>query len=204
MKDKKLVFLFLSGLWVVTTGSGLMALWNYESTPGRPANPLPHWPADSGIRPEPGRYVLVMFVHPHCPCSRASMGQLAKILTHTGDRVSTYIVFVKPAGATEGWEDADLWRSASAIPGAHLVLDDRGSEARRFEAATSGQTFLYNETGSLLFRGGITGARGHAGDNPGQASVIAMVNHKISETASTPVFGCPLFNDACKHCSVMK
>ena len=57
-----------------------------------------------------------------------------------------------------------------------MLRDDDGAEARRFGAETSGQTLLYDEHGALLFSGGITGARGHAGDNAGRASLVALLN----------------------------
>ena len=52
-----------------------------------------------------------------------------------------------------------------------MLRDDDGAEARRFGAETSGQTLLYDARGALAFSGGITGARGHAGDNAGRASL---------------------------------
>jgi hypothetical protein len=61
---------------------------------------------------------------------------------------------------------------------------------------TSGQTFLYDARGTLLFSGGITGARGHAGDNAGRASIVALLNRAGAATTSTNVFGCSLFASA--------
>jgi hypothetical protein len=61
--------------------------------------------------------------------------------------------------------------------------------------ATSGQAFLYDAWGHLLFSGGITAARGHIGDNMGRRSVASLVSGKPSALTSTPVFGCPLIED---------
>lgn len=198
------ILLILSVLWVITTGSGFGLLWTYGTTPGTPANPSPSWPADSEIRHEPGHSVLVMFVHPRCPCTRASVGELAWIISRVPDRVSAYVVFVKPSGAGPGWERDDLWESVTAIPGVRVLRDDEGREASRFKATTSGQTFLYDEEGHLMFCGGITGARGHAGDNLGRASIIAMLNHEAYTASRTPAFGCRLFDEACEYCKVTK
>ena len=81
---------------------------------------------------------------------------------------------------------------AAAIPGAQVLRDAGGVEAARFQAATSGQTLLYSAEGDLLFNGGITSARGHAGDNFGKSAIISLVNGGRAEHAETPVFGCTL------------
>ena len=74
------------------------------------------------------------------------------------------------------------------------MIDDEGAEANRFHAATSGQTLLYDAAGLLLFSGGITGSRGHSGDNAGQAAIVSLVNSRAADLTETSVFGCPLFD----------
>ena len=74
-----------------------------------------------------------------------------------------------------------------------VVRDDEGLEAERFGASTSGQTVVYDSEGELLFTGGITGARGHAGDNLGRESVLELLNRGKAERSWTSVFGCRLF-----------
>jgi hypothetical protein len=110
-------------------------------------------------------------------------------------RLVAYVLFLKPAGFSDDWEKTDLWQSAAGIPGVNPIVDGDGVEARRFRARTSGQTVLYDAEGRLLFSGGITMARGHAGDNAGRSAIISLVNEQVSEQAETPVFGCPLFDD---------
>jgi hypothetical protein len=86
--------------------------------------------------------------------------------------------------------------SAAAIPGVHVISDERGAQARMFGALVSGQTLLYSATGSLLFSGGITGARGHEGDNPGRTVLTSMLTGQRADTVHTPVFGCYLHGEA--------
>ncbi len=64
-----------------------------------------------------------------------------------------------------------------------MLRDDDGAEAKRFGAETSGQTLLYDERGTLAFSGGITGSRGHAGDNAGRASLLALINRRAGRSA---------------------
>ncbi len=74
--------------------------------------------------------------------------------------------------------------------------DDAGSEARRFGVETSGQTLLYDRRGTLIFSGGITGSRGHAGDNAGEAALVDLLTHGAADRHGSNVFGCPLFSKA--------
>jgi glyoxylase-like metal-dependent hydrolase (beta-lactamase superfamily II) len=108
-------------------------------------------------------------------------------------RVTAYVLFLKPADSSDDWERTDLWQSAASIPGVNVVVDDDGFEARRFHAATSGQTALYDDEGRLLFSGGITGSRGHSGDNAGRSAIVSILNAGEAEAAETFVFGCPLY-----------
>jgi hypothetical protein len=74
--------------------------------------------------------------------------------------------------------------------------DDDAAETRRFQSETSGQTILYAPDGRLLFQGGITQCRGHAGDNPGRSALVALLEHKTFSPVETPVFGCALLESA--------
>jgi len=186
--------------WLVVIGFGLSVLWGYENTPGIAADPPHQWPADSKIQPSLDHATLVILAHPHCPCTRATIGELGSIMAHTQGRLTAYVVFLKPAGFSEDWEKSDLWRSVADIPDVNILVDNDGIEADRFHAATSGQTLLYDAGGRLLFSGGITASRGHSGDNAGRVAIVSLVNEGVAERTQTQVFGCPLFdpNSECR------
>jgi hypothetical protein len=189
--------------WLVAVSAGLLILWGYENTPGMGAKAPGSWPADSHIQRATDHATLVMLAHPHCPCTRASIGELALLMAQSQGRVTAYVLFLKPEGFSDEWEKTDLWQSAASIPGVNVMIDDGGAEARRFHAATSGQTMLYDAGGRLLFSGGITGSRGHSGDNAGRSSIVSLVNTGAAERAETFVFGCQLFgaNSECQGAS---
>jgi hypothetical protein len=189
----RLILIASCALWLFVIVAGVGYLRNYESTPGVAASAPDRWPAVSRIKPAADRPTLVMLAHPQCPCTRASIGELARLMTQAQGRVTAYVLFVKPPEFSEGWEQTDLWASAAAIPGVTVVRDDDGVEAARFGAATSGQTVLYDAAGNLLFSGGITAARGHAGDNAGRSAIVSLLINDESEQKETPVYGCPLF-----------
>jgi len=180
-------------IWLFAIGAGLWILSGYAITPGPAVTPPLHWPPETRLHRAPDRATLVMLAHPRCPCTRASIGELAALMTRCPGRLMAYVLFLKPAGFPVDWEKTDIWYSAAAIPGVRVLSDDEGREAAHFRAATSGETLLYAPDGRLLFSGGITGARGHAGDNAGRRSLVSLLTTGKAERTVTPVFGCPLY-----------
>jgi hypothetical protein len=180
-------------LWLAVVGSGLGALSKYAETPGPAAAAPDRWPAGARVHLDSLRPTLVLFAHPRCACSRATIGELAVLMTHAQGRVATHVLFFTPARAAAEWTRTDLWRSAAVIPGVTVESDDDGVEAARFGSQVSGQALLYSTDGRLLFSGGITGARGHAGDNPGRSTLTSLlVEERSARARPTPVFGCSL------------
>jgi hypothetical protein len=179
-------------LWLGGVMSGMAILWKYQNTPGKAGTPPVMWPRTSHIVPSQDHATLVMAIHPHCPCSRASIGELAVLMTRLRGRLSAYILFYKPRDFNAAWGKTDLWQSAAAIPGVAVLSDVDGVEAHRFAAMTSGQTMVYDVSGRLLFSGGITTSRGHMGDNPGLQAIISNVINGIGGPIRFPVFGCSL------------
>lgn len=190
-----LVRVFLAVTWMTIVTGGMLAMIRYASAPGA-ASPSPsQWPARSHIFPDAKMPMLVMFAHPRCPCTKASVEELAQLAADCQGRFSAQVWFVKPAGTDNDWTNSSLWREAAAIPGVTAHCDNLGIEARIFGAETSGHTVLYDRDGRLLFQGGLTGARGHAGDNPGLDAVESFLKHEQFRQVRTAVYGCSLFSD---------
>ena len=63
-------------------------------------------------------------------------------------------------------------------------------------SATSGHALLYDARSRLEFSGGITVARGHAGDNVGRSAIEALIAGDVTVLRQAPVFGCALHNPA--------
>jgi hypothetical protein len=182
----------LAFVWLLLASGGLWVMAKHQFAPGAPASSGLDWPAGTQIQRATDRPTLVLFAHPRCPCTRASIAELGEITARCGDHLAVRVLFYKPLEFPSGWEKADLWRSASAIPGASVFSDVDGAAARAFGGLTSGQALLYGADGRLLFRGGITQGRGHAGDNPGRASILSLVSGGAGAFKATPVFGCPI------------
>jgi len=190
-RKKRAVTALFGTAWVVAVVTGGLILLNYERTPGRVGNVPKSWPEKSVAKLAPDRPTLVMLAHPRCPCSRASVDELAGIMAQVSGKISAYVLFYKPRDSDE-WENTGLQRSATAIPGVTVLPDIDGIEAARFGAETSGHTLLFDPKGHLLFSGGITNSRGHAGDSAGQRAVISLVKRTVPGRFATLVFGCSL------------
>ena len=180
--------------WALLVGLGFLGLERYKREPGAEENPAALWPSSSVLPRDPARANLVLTLHPRCPCSDASLAEFARIKAQCRGRGAGRVVFVKPGRTLVGWKRTRLWRAACALPDVGVSCDEGGTEAARFGAETSGQVPLYDASGRLRFRGGITPARGHQGDNAGVQAVVSHLLDAPAVDARTPVFGCPLFH----------
>jgi hypothetical protein len=113
-------------------------------------------------------------------------------MTHAQEKVSAQVLFYEPEGASTDWAQTDLWQSAEQIPGVSVYRDPDGRESERFGATTSGYVVLFDKGGKLLFHGGITGSRGHYGDNAGKSALDALIAEQSPTANKTLVFGCSL------------
>ena len=154
--------------------------------------PVTFFPGSSAVRLVSDKLTLVLFAHPHCPCTRASLHELEGLLKGTRNRVSVTVVFTIPDGVPADWEQGDLWNSATSIPGLRVIRDQGGREAQRFAVKGSGHVLLYTPSGRLLFSGGITESRGHEGDSVGRSAVVSFILNGHASVSQTPVFGCSL------------
>ncbi len=184
---------FFGTVWLMIVFIGIGILIQYENRPGNAGNPPKKWPIKSIMIPAMNTSTLVLFVHPHCPCTSATVGELELLLTQCRKKIKTYIVFFKPEEFTNEWIKTNIWKNASSISGVKLIVDENGNEANLFKVSTSGQTLLYSNQGKLLFNGGITGSRGHSGDNAGRNSILSLLKDGKTNKPKTFVFGCSLY-----------
>jgi hypothetical protein len=183
---KRAAWTILPVAWVALVGFGLYVSFAYETTPSRAAASPTVWPAGTVIARNEHGATLVLFAHPACPCTRASLSELAEIARAVPATARIEIVFVLAGSLAD--RSGEL---ASEIPGA-VVTIDTGTEAARFGVATSGTVVVYDRDGRLQFSGGITGSRGHVGDNIGRRDATAALAGRIPEHHIHAAFGCAL------------
>ncbi|HEY1170543.1 MAG TPA: hypothetical protein VGH19_04165 [Verrucomicrobiae bacterium] len=181
-------------LWLVMVGVGFALVLRYENTPGGEGEITSRWPAETALKLDSGHANLILFAHPQCPCTRATIEELNRLLARTKTKVHTQVWFFQPTNFPASWSRSDLWRSAERIPGLTVQADVDGREAKLFGAETSGSVLLYDAKGQLLFKGGITSGRGHMGDNAGESSIAALLDGKSPALNETPVYGCSMLS----------
>jgi hypothetical protein len=182
----------LAAVWVAAVAYGQRALFNYDFAAAPQGKAPAGWPARSAVPRAEGLPTIVLIAHPHCPCTRATIEELAILMARLHNRATAAVVFVHPRNVPDAWEQTDLWRSAARIPGVAVLDDADGGEAARFGALASGQTLLYSAGGKLEFSGGIVPFRGHAGDNRGRSAILDLVSTGSSTVTETSVYGCSL------------
>jgi hypothetical protein len=182
-------------LWLLGAASGFGILAKYQGTQGSVGKTPQGWPQEAQVVLDQKRNTLVMFAHPQCPCTRASIEELNRLMAKSQGKLTAQVYFFRPHDQQGDWVKTDLWRSAAAIPGVSVNEDIDGKQAHLFGAETSGHVLLYDTHGQLLFNGGITESRGHAGDNAGENTIVSLVSGQTASLKQTPVFGCSLLSE---------
>jgi hypothetical protein len=185
-------------LWLATiaASSWVLARYQFATLDSPVAKFVEHWPAGSQLPRQPNHSTLLLFLHPKCPCSRASLGELDRLFASVEGRADDTLDFVVdatiPAECGDDWLNSDILQHAKQIANAQIHFDRGGVEATAFGATTSGFVMLFDENGSRQFAGGVTESRGHEGESAGGYSLRRILCHEIESAENTPTFGCRL------------
>jgi hypothetical protein len=180
-----------TGAWLLATAAGMVWFVAYSQTPGDTGTAPPNWPGGDAVSRTGGKPTLVLALHPACTCSQATLDQLEQLTAAHPSAFDVVVLFASydnlPAGA-------DMIGPALARQRNIRRVDDRGAAiASRFGALTSGHAVLYDEAGRLRFSGGLTRARGEAGDSLPLAYLRAWAaGTRPAGAATFKVFGCAL------------
>jgi hypothetical protein len=177
-------------VWLCAVGGGMAKLVRFSGTPGLSGDAPASWPRSWAMRPASAGITLVVTLHPNCSCSRATLGELAELMTRRENGVHANVVMVGETSDTAA--HGELWSTAAAIPDVSVIADPDGKLASDLGAQTSGETYAFDSTGKLLFSGGITPARGHMGDSAGRRALEAILTRQTPTQTTSVVFGCPL------------
>lgn len=188
---KRLLTGLALGGWVMLVVLGFGLLIFHDVRPAAIVAPPPSWPGETSV-PRGPQFTLVMLAHPYCACMRATLDELNVLMNRTGGRVQATVLFLRPAARPPAWSRTPLWTQATTIPNVTVREDLDGREHRLFHARTSGELVLYDAAGKLVFNGGITVSRGHAGDNLGLRRVLSLVEKGTADQGEHAVFGCSL------------
>lgn len=183
-------------VWLLAVSSGAMALWNYAFSESRIDTAVGNWPDDSSLICDSSVATLVVFIHPQCPCTKATIRQLLSVQRHSTAPFRLQLVMLQPESGPV-WRETPVQRHALAIRDAEFIDDRGGREAVKFGVSCSGMCLLFSPDRSLLFRGGITESRGHEGDCMGANLLLAHLNNlqnsaDAAPASHNPVYGCSL------------
>lgn len=182
----------IPALSIAATLFGIRALLVFDNTAGAAGTVPTAWPRASAIDRARNHSELLVFVHPYCSCTFATIDELEQLETRKSGAAApeVNILFYRPRNSK--WAPNALWKKAQGLRGARVGWDDDAREASRFGALTSGYTLLYSASGELLFKGGVTGTRGHTGDNFGLDRLAAALASGERSPEKSLVFGCAL------------
>jgi hypothetical protein len=184
--------------WLAVIAVGWCTMTHHSLTGEGPANvaQVAVWPKASHLPRLAGRPTIVLFLHPKCPCSSASVHELERLLL-SAQRAGApaplvNVAAVTPAETESDWTESPLVARARQMPGAEVVIDSGGREAELFAVTASGTVLLYDATGRLRYRGGVTAGRGHEGPSTGADSLAELLSGAPGPARSFPTFGCRL------------
>lgn len=189
----------ITAIWLALSILGIIILAGYQSDAGAQGVAPVKWPAKSSVSRENGQKkdnTLLVFLHPQCPCSKATVHQLDLLLTKQNKKnTSAYAIFVIPKGLGSDFAQGDLYDQCRQIDGLKIVQDRDAIEANLFAARTSGQMYIYDKDGQLSFSGGITPGRGHEGDSLGLDRAKEILSTKAGQKTVCRTYGCALENE---------
>ncbi|HEX7604290.1 MAG TPA: hypothetical protein VF316_21880 [Polyangiaceae bacterium] len=185
--------------WVAALAVSMVMVYFHGNVAARTVPSVPTWPSTATLTRARGLPTLVMAAHPLCPCTRASLDELNVIMNRFQGKVTAYVLFIHPAGTDATWDAASTRARAGEIPGLVALTDLDGVESARFHLSVSGQIALYDANGKLVYSGGITGSRGHAGDNAGRELVSTWLEQGSAAGDHQPVYGCGLVDPVSQH-----
>jgi hypothetical protein len=185
-------------MWAAAVGAGWCALlrYDYATSDLAPGSQLTSWPEDSQLPRRAGNPSIIVFLHPKCPCSPATLTELERVFTLAtveGRQTQVLIVPVTPPNADASWTDTDVVRRAAELADAEVWFDRGGLEAARFGAHDSGTILYFDAAGRRRFSGGITIARGQEGISASGAALAKIMSQQLDAAPASPAFGCRLF-----------
>ncbi len=180
-------------VWCCAIAFGFGLLLHYKGQAGDRGTPPGSWPSGHSLTRSLHRQTLLVFSHPHCPCTRATFRELDRAVSQGVERADVHIIFIGINGLAGSAANTRLATAASQLGFAKIHYDN-GELGKLFHVYTSGHVLLYDMEGDLQFSGGITASRGHEGASLGGGAVTSLLLGIQSKTTTAPAYGCPLFS----------
>lgn len=179
--------------WGCGLGLGMLAMVRFELQAGKAGTPPSYLPSVVAPPAERAAGTVIVFIHPECACSQATLTNLRDIASELPS--ARFVVEFESEGkSAHAILSSSNYRLAADIRSAEIEID-YGTKAKVFHAQTSGETFVYSPAGELLYSGGITASRGEPGSNVGLDAIVDCLRHRSPKVRHMPTFGCALTSE---------
>ena len=193
-KTTRIVVMF----WLFAVLESSIFLTSYQLRSDQPGV-VASWPSASKIKRTHDSEHLLLFIHPKCVCSHATIDQLKQVLPLSPNDCQFSVAVYCPDGKSQSWLETRLADTIADLKPDEIRLAVDGYEAQQFGVTTSGHLLHFDNNGSLKFSGGITSSRGHRGDCIALKSLKKTLSRKSvhhSQLVTFPVFGCTIRSQA--------
>ncbi|MGV3486592.1 MAG: hypothetical protein ACO1RT_19395 [Planctomycetaceae bacterium] len=188
---QRLAFMSSAVVWLTVIIGCVYWLFDHSYRPAQIGEVVAEWPRESSLNQGASGFRLVMFAHPCCPCTAASLSELDELLRRAPKGTTAIVAFTTQGLSQEDLSLGENLRIARSLKNVSIHMDD-GTEAEAFGASVSGEVLAFDELGRRVFRGGLTSARGHRGESPARSLLQQLLCGQIHTACETPVFGCRL------------
>lgn len=186
--------------WAAALAVCFGALQRYAGAPGGAHSPSAAATEFIAQHRQPGRGLVVMAIHPRCPCTDASLIELGNMLRRSEGACDAVLLEYAPQDTPADWPVGAKYREVAGLR-VPIVRDPGGTLAVALGAETSGHLVFADAQGVIRFHGGLTVSRGHQGRSAAQDAILAVLKNKESALTTAPVYGCG-FRNSCnvKEC----
>ncbi len=178
----------LISFWAVIIALGMLQFYRYETREGAKEVSNKSWPEGTSLSYSKSKFSWVMGIHPKCPCSLATVGNLERLFRYIEEPF--HITALVRQDPLSDESKSKVVRRLSKLPQVSIFFDERGETAAKFGMLTSGDSRIYNRSGELIFAGGITINRSHEGWSPGASLILEQMSKGSKKSVELPVFGC--------------
>ncbi|MEO6568724.1 MAG: RedB protein [Opitutaceae bacterium] len=177
-------------VWLGCIVGGLLALQQYAAKAG-PSDAPKNAQAFLAAHRKANRPLLIMAIHPRCPCTDASLAELGDLLARSHGSCDALLLQYHPEKSAPDWDEVASNRQLGGTS-VGVLLDPGGKMAAALGASTSGHTVVADAHGVWRFAGGLTTSRGHRGRAPAQDAILEILAGREPALTTAPVYGCAL------------
>jgi hypothetical protein len=190
MEWKKISLMIFAAIWTVIFFVSWSLFYSFSTTAGK-HTVMMRWPASEALPLLHDKPNILIFLHPKCSCSVASIAEFRRLVDSLSGRVHVRAILMKYQ-QVRSKEIPEGFASLFEIPEIKISRDDDGIISKSLGALTSGIVYLIDEEGLVVYQGGLTASRGHGGITAGSEFIRAWVTKRDDKTFMQKVFGCHL------------